>query len=222
MRSTIVGVVLAIIFLAAMFAVAQLQPHVAPPLYVQAAGDVDKGFVGEKRIGRWILVCRKPQPKPAGSEAAIPFSMNPDPKTSAAAMAANAQSIMGRCLTALQYPRKDNPRALLAAVNFRYTRDFKNLAMVVRFPAAWAQKGDTLNVILGREKAKFPIEVRDCLANGFCTALGYLDAKGQSMILGVRQAVVVFPAKKDAKPLGLPVPLVALKEILAAMKRAES
>ncbi|HEY1632605.1 MAG TPA: hypothetical protein VGF56_14915 [Rhizomicrobium sp.] len=213
--------VLAVVFLAAMFAVAQMQPHMAPPLYVQAAGDVDKNFVGEKRLGHWILVCLKPTPKPAGTEAAIPFSMNPDPKTSAAATAAAAQSPMGRCLVTLQYPRKDNPKAVLMAVNFRFTRDLKTLAMVFRFPAAMAQKGDTLNVLLGR-KAKFPIEVRDCVPNGFCTALGYLGAKGQGVILNVHQGMIVFPAKKGAKPLGVPVPFVVLKDAFAAMKRAES
>jgi hypothetical protein len=217
MRSTVIGVVLAVAFVAAMFALNQLEPHVSAPLYVQAASDVKPGFVGMKRLGRWVLVC--PKASAAGAKTAIPFSLSPDPKTSAAA-AAQDQNPMARCHITLQYPQKKNPKALLMAVNFRYTPDQKQLAMVIIFPSAWAQKGDNLAVIVGK-RAQFPVPVRQCVPNSYCTASGFLDQSGQNLILSVKQAVVRFPAKKDAKSLIAPVPLMVLKDALAALKRAD-
>jgi hypothetical protein len=221
MRSTVIGVVLAVAFLAAMFALSQMQPHVSAPLYAQAAQDVKPGFVGAKRIGRWILICGKPTAADAaGSKNAIPFSLNPDPKSSAATAAA-AQNPVARCLATFQIPQKNNPKALLMGVNFRYSLDQKRLAMTVRFPAVWAQKGDDLVIALDK-KPQFKLPVRECVTGSFCTASGFLDQTGQSLILNSTIGTVVFPAQKGAKPLIARVPLLAVHDALAAARRAES
>jgi hypothetical protein len=218
MRNTVIGVVLAVAFVAAMFALS-LRPHVSAPLYVQAASDVRPGFAGMKRIGRWVLVCPKASPADAaGSNTAIPFSLNPSSKTAAAPVA--DQTPMARCRIVFQYPQKNNPKLLLMRVNFRYTKDQKHLAMVIMFPAAWAQKGDNLVAVMGNRG--FPLPVRQCAPNGFCMASGFLDQAGQNLILSVKQAAVKFPTPKGAKPLFVPVPFLVLKDALAALKRADS
>ena len=120
-----------------------------------------------------------------------------------------------------ELPQKNNPKALLMGVNFRYSLDQKRLAMAVRFPAAWAQKGDDLLIALDK-KPQFKLPVRDCVAGGLCTASGFLDQTGQSLILKSTLGAIVFPTQKGAKPLIARVPLVALHDALAAARRAES
>jgi invasion protein IalB len=216
MRDTVIGVVLAVAFAAAIFAVGFTHPHTYAPVSVQAASEVQPGFTGLKAIGPWELACAKGPA--AGAKTAIPFSLNPDPKSSAAATAQNA---LGRCRAALIYRRKDNPKAIVAIITFRYSTDFKKLAMIVRFPQQFAQKDDKLMLQVGRQGASIEMPVSQCTQGG-CMAAGLLEPPGQNLILSAKQGVLVFPAKKGAKPFGMLVPLAGLKDVFDAMRRAES
>ncbi|HEX3675741.1 MAG TPA: hypothetical protein VHU87_15850 [Rhizomicrobium sp.] len=215
MRDTIIGVVLAVAFVAAIFA-AGMHPHSYTPAYIEAAAEVQPGYVGIKAIGPWEFIC--PKGPAARGKAAIPFSLNPDPKTAAAVTPQNA---LGRCRVALIYRRKDNPKAVILILSFRYSSDYTKLAMIVRFPQPFAQKGDKLILAVGREGRGIEMPVSECSQQG-CLAAGLIDRPGQDLILSAKEGALVFPGKDHAKALKMLVPLVGLKEAFAAMRRAES
>lgn len=219
MRSTIIGVVMGVVFIAALFGISQLYPHSSQVGFAEAAQSIEPGFVGVKMIGPWQFACAKDQSQAPASKAAIPFTLNPNPHGGAAAVTAAQQSALGRCRTTLIYTRKGDPKAVILVVSFRYAQNGQKLAMIVRFPAL-AQKGDQLLLRVGQGGA-LRLPVSQC-SQGGCLAAGLLSPDGQNLILGAKKGVLVFPAKKDSKPLGMLIPFTGLKDALAAMRRAES
>jgi invasion protein IalB len=216
MRDIVIGVVLAALFVAGIVAVGFYHPRSYAPAYIEAAAEVQPGYVGIKAIGPWEFIC--PKGPAAGAKSAIPFSLNPDPKTAAAVAPQNA---LGRCRVALIYRRKDNPKAVILILSFRYSSDHSKIAMIVRFPQPFAQKGDKLILAVGREGKGIEMPVSECSQQG-CLAAGLLEQPGQDLIVSAKEGVLVFPGKDHAKALKMMVPLVGLKDAFAAMRRAES
>jgi hypothetical protein len=210
MRDTFIGIVLAVALVAGLFALDHFYPH-SPST---AANDVQSGFVGVKAVGAWQLAC-PPGPSGSASKAPVPFSLNPNPRTAAAVVAGSTLNL-GRCRTTLVFRRKDNPKAVILIVGFRLAGE--KLAMIVRFPAL-AKKGDTLVMRLAQGALKLP--VNDCGKDG-CLTVGLLGQQALDRVLASPNAVLVFPAIRNGKPLGMLVPFDGLKESVAAMRRAES
>ena len=209
MRDTVIGVALAALFLGGLFGLNYFDPHVSGT--DQAASDVKPGFTGQTVIGPWQLVCA---PAPSGAavtpNAAIPFSLNPNPRTAAANLA------QARCRITTIERRKDNPKAILLVAILRQTGP--NLALIMLIPPL-AKDGDTVVMRLGRAGLKLPVGNCD---KGKCIVRGVLGAEARTLLLSAPQAMLVFPAVRDGKPLGLIVPLDGLNTAVDAMKRAES
>jgi hypothetical protein len=210
MRDTLVAILLGVALLAGLFALDRFYPHSSG----MTASDVQSGFVGVKMIGSWQLACPT-GPSGSASRAPVPFSLNPNPRTAAAVVAGSALNL-GRCRTTLVFRRKDNPKAVVLIVGFRLAGE--KLAMIVRFPAL-AKKGDTLAMRLAYSALKLPVS--DCGKEG-CLAAGLLGGQALDRVLASPSAVLVFPAVRDGKPLGMLIPFGGLKESVAAMRRAES
>jgi hypothetical protein len=214
MRDTIIGLVLAAALLAGLFAVAHFYPHSPAAELARTADEVQSGFAGTEAIGSWQLAC-PPGPNAPTAKTPVPFSLNPNPRTAAAVVAGGAATL-GRCHTTLIFRRKDNPKAIVLIVGFRTAGE--ELAMIVRFPAL-AKKGDTLAMRLLQGTLKLPVS--DCGKEG-CLAAGLLGVQAQDRVLASPRGVLVFPALRDGKPLGMLIPFNGLKESVAAMRRAES
>jgi len=212
MRDTIVGTVLALVLVAALFAMARLHPHSPGEELARAAGEVQQGFTGVKMFGSWQLAC-PPGPSGATSRAPVPFSLNPNPRTAAAVVAGET---LGRCRTTLVFRRKDNPKAIVLIVGLRLAGE--KLALIVRFPAL-AKKGDSLQMRLAQGALKLPVS--DCGKDG-CLAVGLLGQQALDHVLASPSAILVYPTLRNGKPLGMLVPFNGLKEAVAAMRRAES
>jgi hypothetical protein len=220
MRDMIVGIVLAVALLAGLFAAAHFYPHSPEAEMASDAAEVQSGFVGVKSLGTWLLTC-PPGPSAATAKTPVPFSLNPNPRTAAAVVAAGTASL-GRCRTTLTFRRKDNPKAIVLIVGFRSMGD--NLAMFVRFPSALAKKGDTLGMRLtlgAKTQGALKLPVNDCGKQG-CLAFGVLVKEGQDRVLASSQAILIFPVVQNGKPVGMLIPFNGLKQSVAAIRRAES
>ncbi|HEY2068320.1 MAG TPA: invasion associated locus B family protein [Rhizomicrobium sp.] len=215
-QETIIGAVLAVIFLGVL-AYLGLSPNTHG---LAGAASVDAGFVGVQQYGPWQLACGKPQPgeTPAAKTSAggIPLSLSGG---SPSLTAEQASRKLGRCRATLIYLKKDNPKQLILVVSFRYTVAGDKLAVIVRFPQI-AQKGDTI-LLQVTDKAGLKLPVVQCGTEG-CFAAGLLGGDAQTLIVNGQRAVMVFPTKKDAKPLIMPIPLTGLKGALQGMLKAES
>ena len=211
MKSTIVGVVLALAFVGAMFAASWFLPHGSASETAGLADSVKAGFVGAKRIESWTLVCT---PATAtGKQPPIPFSLAAKPR-----VRASQSTALGRCHVVLLVARKENPRQVLMAINFRLTGPAKALTLIVRFPP-FAKKGQWVGVRAA--KGAFRVPVLDC-GKQECLAAGGLPNQAQSLLFSAAAAELVFPAGPKGKHPALNLPLSGLRDAVAAMTRAES
>lgn len=194
MRDTVVGAVLAIAFLALLFAAPRLLPHGIEATTQAEVAQISKGFLGTRFIGSWVLVC---------SKTAVPAVQKP-------------QSVVGPCRMARAY--RDNNGRLILTVAFRYAGAPKVLTMIVRFPPI-GRKGQFVLFVLGKQ-ATLKLPVFDC-AKDSCVAVGALVSAATSLLESSGQARVVLPPAPDGKQYTISIRLDGLPTALAGMQRAE-
>jgi len=195
MRDTVIGAVLAIVFLSLLFAAPRLLPHGIEGTTQAEIAQISKGFSGTRFIGSWVLVCSKPGPAVANER---------------------PQAIVGPCRMARAY--RDNSGRLVLTVAFRYAGAPKVLTMIVRFPPI-GRKGQFLLVVLGKQST-LKLPVFDC-AKDSCVAVGALVPAATSLLVSSPQARVVLPATSDGKQYTIGIQLDGLPAALAGMQRAE-
>lgn len=194
MRDTVFGAVLAIAFLALLFAAPRLLPHGIEATTRAEIAQISKGFSGTRFIGSWVLVCSKP----------------------AATASQKPQSVVGPCRMARAY--RDNNGRLILTVAFRYAGSPKVLTMIVRFPPV-GRKGQYLLFVLGKQST-LKLPVFDC-AKDSCVAVGALVPAATSLLISTAQARVVLPPTADGKQYTIDIRLDGLPAALAGMQRAE-
>jgi len=194
MRDTIAGSVLAIVFLALLFAAPRLLPHGIEATTQAEVAQISKEFSGTRFIGSWVLVCSKPASKT-------------DQKS---------QTVVGRCRMARAY--RDNSGRLILTLAFRYAGAPKVLTMIIRFPPI-GRKGQFLLVVLGKQST-LKLPVFDC-AKDSCVAVGALVPAATALLLSSSQGRVVLPPTSDGKQYTIGIRLDGLPASLSAMQRAE-
>jgi invasion protein IalB len=197
MRDMIVGTVLAIIFVALLFAAPQFLPSGIDGLTRAEIAQIGAGFSGTKYLGHWTLACAAPHADAVG------------------AGAAPSQPTSGRCRMQRGYYRGGQ---LLLVIAFRYAGPGKELAMIVRYPAI-GRKGEYLTVALA-SKLSIRLPVYGCAKAG-CVAVGGLIPAAQSLLEAAPQAQIVLPRAADGKQYTISVALDGLAPALDGMHRAE-
>lgn len=194
MRNMIVGVALAILLVAGLFALAHYyHPTVGMEEPVAAGSEVGPGFVGLKRVGPWLLVCR------------------PGPKNSATAA-------LGRCQVSLIYRRKENPKQTILVLTFRTRGPAQRLVTILVVPPI-VKKGDEMDMRAGSKILRLPIATCN---QAECVAVVALAPKGEADLLGAPGGALFFPPAQNGKRSGVPVPFLGLKPAIDAMRRAET
>ena len=197
MRDTIVGAVLAVLFLGLLFAAPRFLPHGIEAVSRAGPAQIPPGFTGTRLIGSWDLACT-----PA--------------RTAAGAKQPDSQKEVGRCRMARGY-RAQNGQLVLA-VAFRYAGPQKALTMIVRSPPVGRQ-GQYLLLKLGPQGG-LRLPVFGC-TNGSCVAVGALIPAAQSLLLSAPAAQVVLPPRADGKQYSIGIRLDGLALALAGMRHAE-
>lgn len=209
MRNMIVGTVLAILLVAGLFALAHYyHPVIGMEEPTAAASEVEPGFVGTKRIGPWLLVCR-PGPKDG---AALPLSMKPYGRKGPGG------TVLGRCQTSLIYRRKDNPKETVLVLTFRTQGPNQRLVAILVLPPI-VKKGDELDLRADTKVLKLPISM--CQKNE-CAAAVVLAPKGEAELLSAHSAALFFPPAANGKRSGVAVPFLGLAPAINAMRRAQA
>jgi hypothetical protein len=211
MRNTLVAAVLAVLFIAAMFALPRFLPsapnRIAPSV---AAAGIEPGFTGVQRIGLWTLVCAPKAPK----SVPLPFSFGPRKPAAPAAGAA----ALGRCRALIVYRRKDDPKRAAMAVTFRLIGPQQKLAMVVRMPPI-AKKGDVATLRLARGVVNLPVSACDAQ---ICVAMGAFAPRTEAGLLVQSEGELALPLSPEGKRVVVAVPLRALRAVVDAMRRAQT
>jgi len=213
MRNTIIGLILAAALIAGLVALS----NISPPTQLDqkpadVAAQVQRGFVGNKRIGAWLLAC---------APAAKTNTAAPAPATADGAAtkpAANPNNRLGRCRSALVFRRKGNPKQPVLILGFQLFGQDKHLALTVAMPPAF-KKGDPMELRWAKKAIK--LSVQDCRKDVCIAAVG-ISRQAETDMFSVRRSILVLPPGKDGKPRGVAVPCVGLPASVAAMRRAES
>jgi hypothetical protein len=197
MRSLIVGLVLAIIFLALIFIAPRFLPRGIEGVMRADIAQIDSGFTGAKYIGPWTLACSA--------------TANPG----AAASAAPSASV-GRCRMSRGY--RDKYGRVVLGIAFRYGGPGKQLTMIVEYPPI-GSKGQYLTLVLP-SKMRLRLPVYGC-SKKLCIAVGAMIPAAKSMLVASPQAQVVLPPGVDGRQITMGVRLDELDPALTAMQRAE-
>jgi hypothetical protein len=212
MRDTIVGLVLALLFLAGLFALPRFVPHEAlRQTPAQVAAKIEPGFAGVREIGPWTLACGPKHPKTIP----LPFSFGPGKRGAPAIGDANA---LGRCRTFLAFRRKADPKQVVMLLNFRLLGRSQRLAALVRIPPR-AKKGDIVSFRLGGNMLNLPVSVCDRRS---CLAAGSLAPKQEGLLFARPIGEILLPPLPNGKRPAVRVPLGGLRLATGAMRRAEA
>lgn len=212
MRDTIIGLALALLFLAGLFALPRFFPHEElQQTPAQAAADIEPGFAGVRQIGPWILTCGPVRPKPVP----LPFSFAPGRRAAPATTDMNA---LGRCRTFMAFRRKADPRQVVMLLNFRLLGRSQRLAVLVRIPPR-ARKGDVVSFRLGQKVLNLPVSLCDKQS---CLAAASLAPEQEAMLLARPATQLFLPPGPNGKRLAVRVPLLGLRAATGAMRRAEA
>lgn len=212
MRDTIVGLVLALLFLAGLFALPRFFPHEElQTTPAQIAGKIEPGFSGARQIGPWLLRCGPVRKKAVP----IPFSFGP---AKPGAPTVGSEQGLGRCRTFIAFRRKADPRQIVLLLNFRLLGQAQRLAALIRIPPN-AKKGEVVTIEIGQKALNLPISVCE---KGSCLAAGSLLPKQESLLYSQPVAELLLPRGPKGKRLALRVPLFGLRAAVGAMRRAQA
>lgn len=198
MKNVLLGIVMALVFMAGLFAAAHYLKRPTPEAEAKAVAEgVKPGFVGNKQIGVWVLACA-------------------DKTRTISAKDSKPAVTIGRCRTSLQLRRRDNPNRVALGLNFRLIGP--RLTMVLRIPPV-AKKGDDLIVELGHKGLKLP--VAGC-GKTECIAIAGLPNGTEAQLFSGHRGAVIFPVGPNGKRRIIPFPLTGLPDAVSALKRASS
>jgi invasion protein IalB len=218
MRNIIVGVTMAAVLVAALFAVAHFHPAALNPPTPPApdpakvAARLKPDFVGTQQIGAWRLNCGKPGPLPPRPVGAASSDGN--------AVATPPQPPVrqySRCRVILGIHSRANPaQRILVGLQVRGPRR-DGLLLVVEMPGtAW--RGDA--VILRLSTGELNVPVRLC-GPPLCLAILNVPPEDVQRIFSADKAVVVLPSLPGAKPVTFAIPTTGLRPALVAMHRID-
>jgi invasion protein IalB len=198
MKDTVAGAVLAIVFLALLFAAPRMLPRGIEGVTHAEISQISPGFSGTKILGSWTLQC-----------SAVP-------KGHSGSAAATSPGGLGRCRMARGY--HDTSGRLVLAIVFEYAGPAKMLTMVVHFPPVGG-KGQYLVVVLN-PSSSLKLPVFGC-NKASCVAVGELIPAAQSLLTAAPKANIVLPPLTNGKHITIGIRLDGLGQALDGMHRAE-
>lgn len=218
MRNTIVGVALAVVLLAALFAASQFGSHPAPqpaarpaPTPAEIAGAVKDDFVGRVKIGAWRLICGKgrelPKPPPLQAHEDNPRAKNGPPPGWR----------IPRCQVMLGLRNPKNPDEEIR-VTFRHFGFKRVPAIFLRLPPADVATGDVATLLV--DAAERPIPVRACSAR-FCIAIDSIKFADLPAIAAAKRMMLSFTPTGGPQPVAIPIPTLGLAQALDTLRRID-
>ncbi len=224
MRNTLVGAVLAVVLIAALFTAAHfgarpgMRPVVPPPALSpeQTAARLSPDFVGAEAIGAWHLVCIKPHTLSRLRQTnggATGNSQGTPPRTPAPPPDWRVPRC--RATIGLRNPQKPDQTIRLS---FRLLGVQRVLAMFLRLPPSQVQNGDPMTLKLDSTELSLP--VRGCTEE-FCLALQSIKAAAEPPVVSSKTAMLVFTPSGSRETIGVAIPTAGLAPAVAALHRID-
>ena len=216
MRNSLIGIALAVVLVAALFAAARFGSHPAGsgaiqyPDPVTAADRLKPDFLGDKQIGAWTISCTKqrelPRQPQTGNSAGAPPKDGPPPGWK-----------LPHCHTfqAVSVPESSSEevRVTLRRVGFKSV-----LAIFLRFPPKEAASGDTTTLQLDKTKIQMP--VGGCTAI-FCLSILSVKHTNEPALLKSKTMTLTYISRGSGKAVTLNYPMTGFAQALGAMRRLD-
>jgi len=232
MRNTLVGVVLAIVFIAAIFAAGHYGPKSLtgtgpaapgsggmPP--AEAVTKIKPDFVGHTRIGDWSLVCTEPRKLPKQ-----PQMGGGQPPASGASNSAGIKMegpppgfMIPRCLTVSLFPVPGHP-AQAFRVTFRLLGFKRRLAVFIQVPED-AGPGEQIGLKLNNRSLAVPVRACNEVRARCLAAETFKPDVEASTIMTAKTLAFVFQPGPDGKPRVTNASAYGLPETLATIRRID-
>jgi invasion protein IalB len=224
MRNTLIGGALAAVLVAALFWASQSlhEPSVAgqqtaaaiPP--AQAAASLTPKFVGEKKIGSWILVCgdvhELPKPPPMGghvsgnSQGSAPRAAPPPPGWH-----------IPRC-HAVYVVHEANGNAEKVRFTFREAGFKRVLALFLRFPPTDSGMSGSITLQIDGNTMQFP---QPACVKVYCLSIESIKFADLPNLLKARKISLKYTLPGTQEIVEIPLPVDGLADALNAMRRID-
>jgi hypothetical protein len=220
----LIGVVLAGVLLAALFAAAyfgkrprqEINEGVKNQSPSQIAAIIKPDFVGSRQLGHWTLSCGPGHELPTpprqngqisgNSQGAPPRSEPPPP---------HFKIPRCRVIQGMKIPRSQNKEV---RVTFRQVGFKRALAVFVRIPPDEAGGGDMTTLRFDRTDR--PMPVVGC-GVAYCLAISSIRLTEESALLNSRQVVLIFTPRTAGKQIALLFAMDGLPQAIAVMRRID-
>ncbi len=226
MRNTLIGGILAAVLVAALFwasgslhrpAVAGQQANAAasvPP--AQAVAGLTPKFVGEVKVGGWILVCGQvhelPKPPQIGGHASG-NSDNAAPREAAPPPGWH----IPRCRT-VYVVHEENSNAEKVRFTFREAGFKRVLALFLRFPPTDSGMSDAITLQYDGNTMQFP---QPACVKVYCLSIESIKFADLPNLLKAQKISVKYTLPGTKQTLEIPLPTDGLADALNAMRRID-
>jgi len=233
MRNTRVGVVLAIVFVAAIFAAGQYGPKSLtgtgpaapgsggmPP--AEAASKIQPSFVGRTKIGDWSLFCTEPRklPKPPPLSGGIQPPPSGAPNSTGVKMEGPPPGFMiPRCQAISLFPVPGHPTEAFR-VTFRLLGFKRRLAVFIQVPED-AGPGEQIEIKLNNRSLSVPVRACNEVRARCLAAQTFKPEVEASTVMPAKTMSFVFQPGPDGKPRVTNASAYGLPETVATIRRID-
>ena len=225
MRNTLIGGVLAIVFVAAVFAVAYFHPHKTQspssmPTPSEAARAIPMGFTGSREVGAWEVFCPPRLPPPG----VVGEGWENGKGSSNATAAPKPVWMLQRCRLLKTLRNAGDPKQWVDVILTFIGQPQRFLVPVVRLAPGIVPAGSDVDLWLDRKDIKLQVIFCGPIA---CPAAVFPQPKDSHNITtaeveqigSVKNAALVLPPSPGKKAVTLNIPLTGVGAALAAIHR---
>ena len=214
MRNTVIGIVLAIVVVAGLFAASSMIKRPGGPdqglLPATGVSDVKDDFIGQEKFGAWQLVCTKarqlPRPPQDGrtgnSSGAAPKEAPPPPGWK-----------LPRCMAgvALRSNQGNEMRVIWRTTGFK-----RVLTLFLRFPPSEVGNGDVIKVKF--DKTEWSLPIRTCAA-AFCLVIESVRKPDVAAVENAKSFTISFTPSGSETGVTIAVPTDGMATAIDTMRR---
>ncbi|MBV8978382.1 MAG: invasion associated locus B family protein [Alphaproteobacteria bacterium] len=221
MRNTVLGGILAAVLVGGLFLASQTfkKPAVGA---MDASGDPNQiakalrdDFIGQQKIGDWLLVCGPVHELPKAPGSGSGNSAGTAPKEAPPP----EHWHIPRCRVVYSIHSASGPSQEKVRITFREFGFKRVLALFLRFPPDDVTTGDA--VALDLDKTEWQVPIRTC-ARVACLSIQSIKFADVPVVTGAKSMTLKYTPSGTQEKVTMPVPTTGLAAALGAMRRIDT
>ena len=224
MRNLYIGLGLAAVLIAGLFAVWYFRERPADPAAdanagmssAQVAAQIKPDFVGDRRVGSWRLSCGKGIELPGREPAARRNPGNSENAPPGSEVVPPHWKIPRcRAFLGLTNPQAPNEEIRITVRELGFKRA---LAVFLRFPPEEVNSSDIATLRI--DQTEKPMPFRSC-ARAFCLSAESIRRSDEPSLMNAKTMTLKFTSKVAKKGIAIPIPTDGLGDAITAIRRID-